>query len=310
MAGFAEQLALDCRFEHGVPLEPRTGTLAERIRCQLPDVDYIGELLAIGSLQRPFVSLIREDLPISHLRYTRPAMVAHRPVAEVLNVARVVEFMANGATMVVEGIDRYVPSVRRLCHQVEGAFGHPVEANLYVTPRQAQGFGAHWDVVDAVLIQLWGEKQWTVYDRVGKENPARGGKVAETAEMTPVLETTLRAGDILSIPRGYPHSGRATGTGSMHITLSLNTLTVGTALVALAERLFGTEGYTMELPSRLAEDSGAQLAAMLSGAQALRDAIGAEGTELPARLREQLLARDAYQDVRLGAVLNASAAPA
>ena len=38
-----------------------------------------------------------------------------------------------------------------------------MQANAYITPPQNQGFSHHYDVHDVFVLQLAGEKEWTIH---------------------------------------------------------------------------------------------------------------------------------------------------
>jgi len=67
-----------------------------------------------------------------------------------------------GYTIVVNHLHRRSAAVARLCRGLEASLHHPVGANLYLTPQNAQGFRPHVDTHDVFILQLHGEKFWHV----------------------------------------------------------------------------------------------------------------------------------------------------
>ncbi|MDB5308472.1 MAG: Cupin 4 family protein [Gemmataceae bacterium] len=53
--------------------------------------------------------------------------------------------------------------VALLCRNLEIVFHCPVHANMYLTPEGAQGFDAHFDTHEVLVLQLEGTKTWRVY---------------------------------------------------------------------------------------------------------------------------------------------------
>ena len=127
--------------------------------------------------------------------------------------------------------------------QLADDLGHPVQINAYITPPQSQGFSAHYDVHDVFVLQIAGEKQWFIHEPVF-ESPLRSQPwndrstaVAEAATQAPVIDTVLRPGDALYLPRGYLHSAKALGGVSVHLTVGIHPVTryaLVEALLALA----------------------------------------------------------------------------
>ncbi|MET0694514.1 MAG: cupin domain-containing protein, partial [Propionibacteriaceae bacterium] len=114
-----------------------------------------------------------------------------------------------------------------------------VQANAYVTPPQNQGFSNHYDVHDVFVLQIEGEKKWTIHAPV-LESPLRDqpwsdrkAAVEKRAQETPLLETVLRPGDCLYLPRGFLHAAEALGGVTTHLTIGVHVWTRH----ALAEKM-------------------------------------------------------------------------
>ena len=84
----------------------------------------------------------------------------------------------------------------------------------------------HHDTHDVFCLQVEGEKRWLVYPPV-LELPLKQQKYAP--EMggpgEPVLDVTLRAGDMLYLPRGWLHQAMTSDTASLHLTVGVNVFT-------------------------------------------------------------------------------------
>lgn len=108
---------------------------------------------------------------------------------------------------------RWVP-LARICQDIENQFfirGVPlaegVTANSYLTPAHSQGFDLHYDNHCAIVLQLHGSKKWTIFAPVDELPVERCTRPILLQELdAPLMETRLCAGDVLYIPRGYPHS--------------------------------------------------------------------------------------------------------
>ena len=99
---------------------------------------------------------------------------------------------------------------------MELAFQHPIGANLYFTPATNQGFKTHVDDHDVFVLQLNGEKAWTVFDidEGSQLIPARDATVFP-------IQLVLQQGQALYIPKGYPHYAATLGSASTHLTVGL-----------------------------------------------------------------------------------------
>lgn len=86
-----------------------------------------------------------------------------------------------------------------------------------------QGFAPHFDDVDVYILQVEGAKRWRVYAPLqGHALPRYSSRDFNDAEIgEPLLDTILRPGDLLYLPRGTIHQAAALeGHHSMHLTVS------------------------------------------------------------------------------------------
>eukprot|EP01041_Mallomonas_annulata_P001108 gene1108-2154_t len=70
---------------------------------------------------------------------------------------------AKGFSLVINEVQRHWATVHQATSLVEEALGYRVSANLYLTPASSQGFEAHFDWMDGLVLQLAGRKTWQVY---------------------------------------------------------------------------------------------------------------------------------------------------
>ena len=137
-------------------------------------------------------------------------------------VADVRQVFEQGKTVVVMAMQHRWPPAAALCRNLEGVFHCPVHANLYLTPKGAQGFDAHFDPHEVFVLQLEGSKHWRLY------GPARSLPLAEERftgtrdQLGPVREVHLEPGDLLYIPRGHVHEAFTAECGSLHLTVGVN----------------------------------------------------------------------------------------
>jgi lysine-specific demethylase/histidyl-hydroxylase NO66 len=95
-----------------------------------------------------------------------------------------------------------------------------VGANVYLTPKNSQGFAPHWDDIEAFVLQLEGKKRWRVYEPLEKLPKASSANLTDDVIGKSVLDVTLEPGDMLYFPRGFIHQANATDEHSLHITIS------------------------------------------------------------------------------------------
>ena len=144
---------------------------------------------------------------------------------------KVLAQLAGGATLVLQALHRTWPPLIQFGSELAGELGHPVQINAYITPPENQGFAAHYDTHDVFVLQVAGSKRWTIHPPV-LDDPLprqtweqRKAQVAARATETPLIDTVLRPGDALYLPRGFLHSAVAQGEVSIHLTVGVHPVT-------------------------------------------------------------------------------------
>ncbi len=127
--------------------------------------------------------------------------------------------LMSGYSIVLNAVHFRWPAVRRVTTALEDALLASAQANVYVTGPQAQGFSLHRDDHDVFVIQTSGSKRWVIREIGGPDATPSG------ADQPVLHDLTLRAGDALYLPAGYPHEAATTDEISVHISIGLFPLT-------------------------------------------------------------------------------------
>jgi bifunctional lysine-specific demethylase and histidyl-hydroxylase NO66 len=206
----------------------------------LLSLDAIDELLSRRGLRTPFLRVAKDGKVVDTNRFTRSGG-AGAEIGDQLADDKLLGLFLDGSTLVLQGLHRAWPPLMAFATQLAEDLGYPVQVNAYITPPQSQGFSAHYDVHDVFVLQIAGEKRWFIHEPV-LEAPLRSQPwndrataVAEAATGNPVIDTVLRAGDALYLPRGYLHSAKALGGVSAHLTVGVHPVT----RYALVEAMLG-----------------------------------------------------------------------
>jgi len=168
-----------------------------------------------------------------------------------------------GKTLIHAGLNHTRPNLRRLCAILTEKFAAPSEAVAYLTPAGQQGARAHSDPSDVYVIQLEGTKHWRVW---ATREPRRLGvdreyDLAELGE--PVLDVSLRPGDVLYVPYGTPHVAAAEEQVSLHVTVVALARPWSQLLLPIVEQVL--DAHEEFWPAPYAGDDPAELAAALKG---------------------------------------------
>ncbi|ADB29347.1 Cupin 4 family protein [Kribbella flavida DSM 17836] len=194
-------------------------------------LDAVDELLSRRGLRTPFLRIAKNGSVVGDNQFTGPGGVGAE-IGDQVQDDKVAALFASGHTVVLQALHRTWPPLVDFATQLSSEAGHPVQINAYITPAESQGFSAHYDVHDVFVLQVAGEKHWTVHEPVHVD-PLRNQPwtdhskaVAEAASTEqPVVDAVLRPGDALYVPRGFLHSAKALGGVSAHLTVGLHTMT-------------------------------------------------------------------------------------
>jgi bifunctional lysine-specific demethylase and histidyl-hydroxylase NO66 len=194
--------------------------------ARLLDLGDVDHLVTETLLRMPGFRLVRDGKPLDPSTYTGTIRIGGRPLERTVRPDRVLSAFDGGATIVLQALHRQSGPVATLCRDLELALTHPVQANAYVTPPTARGFAVHHDTHDVFVVQTHGRKAWGVYrplvEMAGPEQPWTD---ALGDPGPPVLEAELRPGDVLYIPRGFPHDAEARREVSIHVTVGITATT-------------------------------------------------------------------------------------
>jgi cupin superfamily protein len=209
----------------------------------LLSIEAIDRYLATSSPCHPDVFLVDAARQLKPDDYTFPESGR-------IDLPRAYQLFNSGATISLSQLHERQPALAALCRAMEHTFSSHFQTNIYLSPRDAQGFKTHYDSHDVFVLQVAGSKHWTLYDTL-IELPLRG-QAFDPEKHIPgpaTRELTIRAGDVFYCPRGLFHSARATDEVSLHITLGLIGRTWADVMVeAISEACLASPVFRAHLP--------------------------------------------------------------
>lgn len=194
------------------------GQLADR---ELVKVLWCDGLGIEDALLREGAQLDREDVRVVRdgvlLRTGTLANERRAPLGE--PDAEAIEEVVRGGHTLAVTLNHRRGAMGAVVALVEEAFRCSSHAVVYITPPVARGFDLHHDEDDVFVVQLEGSKLWR-WAPPEVRWPFASGR-HESVDVERLRTASLRAGDVLYLPRGTIHAAETTGDASVHLTMSL-----------------------------------------------------------------------------------------
>jgi ribosomal protein L16 Arg81 hydroxylase len=193
------------------------------------------------------VRLMRDGVRVGRLLYTSNE-------GKQFNLRAFHDLLRQGASIVVDDVEHWVPQIRQLSAAIEREMGIRTNVNAYLSFSRGGAFKPHWDIDDVLIVQIHGNKRWRVWNA---EVPhpveiAERGKVNTT--VPPDQEFEMAPGDVLFIPRGEPHAAAVSTGRSVHLTIGLSSYNGIDFLVHLRKEAAKDPLLRMDLPRHSSDE--------------------------------------------------------
>lgn len=148
---------------------------------------------------------------------------------EVLN-----EHLANGAAVVLEGLDILDPMINSFLTRVDESFPCVLSnCVVFFSQRDNEAYQGHCDTDDVLVFQLEGKKTWQLF--APQQRRYFDAFNLDDERLGPVRnELTMRPGDALYIRAGVPHRCSTPGDYSLHLSFDLGDRTPNVEQIAAA----------------------------------------------------------------------------
>ncbi|WP_334186965.1 cupin domain-containing protein [Noviherbaspirillum sp.] len=197
----------------------------------------LGQILQENRLDYPRMRLSKKGKDIPQETYLKYETTRRGTRIPQISLSDLNAHLNDGCLLVVDAIDEMSPSIRMLCEKCEFVLGEHIQVNAYAGWKKTQGFSTHWDDHDVIIVQVHGEKAWRIFQ------PTRDFPMYLDVEnpppplAQPVWCGTIKAGDVLYIPRGWWHDATPTGKPTLHLTFGITNRTGMDFMAWFCERL-------------------------------------------------------------------------
>ena len=136
---------------------------------------------------------------------------------------------SQGYSLILNRLETCWKSTSEIALSFERELGYHTTVNCYFTPIQSQAFEAHFDWMDAFVLQVEGSKRWRLYNTfIEQPRPDMVFKPTIKDIGEPFIDFVLEAGDLLYLPSGVIHEALTEGQEvSLHLTVGVETTVLG-----------------------------------------------------------------------------------
>jgi cupin superfamily protein len=153
---------------------------------------------------------VRASMPIPMSSYIEQGRV---------NPAAFSSLMDRGAGLIFIRLDKYVPRLCRLCHQIAEQTGERVTAEAIVTSGM-NGAHPHVNMEDICVLQIAGSNRWELC-APSIVNPLEDMSISPAPQSAPFFDEVLRVGDFLFVPAGSSYRCEFGPGRSLHVCIVL-----------------------------------------------------------------------------------------
>jgi ribosomal protein L16 Arg81 hydroxylase len=201
--------------------------------------DYFGGLFGAKAVETVLEFMRPESSAVRLVRRNQTKDPgAYRFADGAIDLVRVRKDFADGYTIIINGLERYVPAIASLAHSLEIELNFETRINAYITPPNSQGFLPHFDDHDVLVLQTVGSKTWHVYENSDvRPRDLMRREAFASSDLEQPCDFNLTAGDVLYVPRGRVHAAEADAATSIHLTVGIHAPTMLTLAMRALESL-------------------------------------------------------------------------
>lgn len=203
--------------------------------------DELNHILERFPTEPPRLRLNKNGKEVDSSRYLTSVRLGERVGLCRLNADRLTSELKDGATLNFNCADEMCPALNELCEGLERVFRVAIGANVYaVLAQEEEGLPLHWDEQDNLIIQISGRKRWTIFEPTKIYPLANDPDLPPTPIKEPVWDGILCSGSLMHVPRGWWHLTHPINEPSLHVTITVKSLTGSDFLQWLVRRLMRT----------------------------------------------------------------------
>ena len=205
----------------GLDAEFTRGNIGAHLASRLLSPARLYRVIETHALMPPELRFLNNGVELHPKQFL--ARTAQGSPARMPDPERVSRLLDEGATVVVDALQRMDLVLELACRSLQWWLGERVEVNAYLTTGQTFGFSRHADDHDVLVVQIDGEKDWEIGGFSSRHRQRQSTSGARPGPHELVWEGRLRSGDVIYLPNGQLHRARHEGSGySLHLTFGFS----------------------------------------------------------------------------------------
>lgn len=181
------------------------------------DTNDIDDFFTQQNISPERLNLAKNGTIVPQADWTDSVRLIDGRIVPFVNTAKVFSQYVKGATIIINAAHKSIPKLAKACGQIEQEFKMELQANIYITPTNSQGFAKHYDIHDIFSMQIKGTKSWKFYD-TGEELPIVLAPFTKEPQL--IKEFEMNKGDFLYMLRGLVHEASASKESTIHVNFS------------------------------------------------------------------------------------------
>ncbi|SDX99718.1 Cupin superfamily protein [Saccharopolyspora shandongensis] len=183
------------------------------------------DLLSWRSVDFPQIRALQHGADVHTRGYLTARTTRRGQSVPIVDTEKLGVLLGEGAQVVVDALNHLDAAMEVACRALQWWCGMTVQVNSYLTTGDAAGFDLHWDSHPTIIVQLAGSKRWEV------RGPSRVAPLYRDTDPNTeppeeiVWSGVLRAGEVISIPRGWWHAATRADHDddrlSLHLTFGM-----------------------------------------------------------------------------------------
>ncbi|MDO3642244.1 cupin domain-containing protein [Mucilaginibacter sp. L3T2-6] len=164
------------------------------------------------------IRLMNKGSNIPSAEWTKSDTLLDGTIKLVIDPEKLLRLFNRGATIIINSAEKSIFRLSEACRTLEQELKFRIQANIYITPPNSQGFALHYDPHDIFLMQIKGPKTWLIYD-TGEDIPIKYRSFSKAPRL--ISQFDINTGDFLYIPRGTSHEAMSSEASTIHVNFSL-----------------------------------------------------------------------------------------